>query len=168
MLSLQSILSRVEMRQGTNDYTVAWDGRRWQIPKAAVGPGLRGSSIRIEARLDGTLKARIGGQFVELTVCEKIEKTQAIESVRSARRHVPPPGQSQWMTTSVWRGRNSLRQRGIGSPFPVSPWESRGGFPLTPKASCAPARNAGPHRCCRLPPQEGCRPLVNPRRARGI
>jgi len=34
---------------------------------------------------------------VELTVCEKIEKTQAIESLRSARRHVPPPGQSQWM-----------------------------------------------------------------------
>jgi len=97
MLSLQSILSRVEMRQVTNDYTVAWGGRRWQIPKAAVGPGLRGSSIRIEARLDGTLEARIGGQFVELTVCEKIEKTQAIESVRPARRHVPPPGQSQWM-----------------------------------------------------------------------
>jgi hypothetical protein len=97
MLSLESILSRVEARQVTNDYTVAWDGRRWQIPKAAVGPGLRGSSIRIEARLDGTLRARMAGQFVELTVCEKVEKTQAIESMRPARRHVPSPGQSQWM-----------------------------------------------------------------------
>ena len=96
-LSLESILSRVETRQVTNDYTVAWDGRRWQIPKAAVRPGLRRSSIRIEARLDGTMRARIGDQFVELTACEKLEKTPAIESMRPARRHVPPPGQSQWM-----------------------------------------------------------------------
>ena len=38
-LSLESILSHMEQRQVTNDYTVAWEGRRWQIPKAAVRPG---------------------------------------------------------------------------------------------------------------------------------
>jgi hypothetical protein len=95
-LSLESTLSHMEQRQVMNDYTVAWEGRRWQIPKAAVKPGLRRSSIRIEARLDKTLRARIGGQFVILTVCERVEKTSAIESMRPARRHVPP-GQSQWM-----------------------------------------------------------------------
>jgi len=96
-LSLESILSHMEQRRVMNDYTVAWEGRRWQIPTAAVRPGLRRSSIRIEARLDGTLRARLGGQFVELIECEKVEKTPAIESMRPARRHVPPPGQSQWM-----------------------------------------------------------------------
>lgn len=97
-LSLESILSHVEQRQVTNDYTVAWEGRRWQIPKAAVRPGLRRSSIRIEARLDGTLQARIGSNFVTLTVCEKAGKREAATEVkRPARRHVPEPGQSQWM-----------------------------------------------------------------------
>jgi hypothetical protein len=96
-LSLGSILSRVETRQVTNDYTVAWDGERWQIPKTAVKPGLRRSSIRIEARLDGTLRARIGNEFVALTVCERREKPEATELSRPAHRYVPPPGQSQWM-----------------------------------------------------------------------
>jgi transposase len=97
-LSLESILSHVEHRQVTNDYTVAWEGRRWQIPKAAVRPGLRRSSIRIEARLDGTLQARIGSNFVTLTVCERAGKREAATEVkRPARRHVPQPGQSQWM-----------------------------------------------------------------------
>jgi transposase len=96
-LSRESILSHMEPRQVTNDYTVAWEGRRWQIPKAAVRPGLRRSSIRIEARLDGTLQARIGHDFVTLTVCEKKVKCEAAKVKRPARRHVPAPGKSQWM-----------------------------------------------------------------------
>ncbi len=96
--SLESILSHVEQRQVTNDYTVAWEGRPWQIPKAAVRPGLRRSSVRIEARLDGSLQTRIGEHFVTLTVCEKAGKQEAIPDLkRPARRHVPQPGESRWM-----------------------------------------------------------------------
>jgi len=97
-LHLESILSHVEQREVTNDYTVAWDGGRWQIPKAAIRPGLRRSSIRVEERLDGTLQTRIGEQFVTLTVCAKAVKCEITnEHSRPARRHVPPPGQSRWM-----------------------------------------------------------------------
>jgi hypothetical protein len=97
-LHLESILSHVEQRTVTNDYTVAWDGGRWQIPKAAVRPGLRRSSIRVEERLDGTLQTRIGEQFVTLTVCAKAVKCEITsERKRPARRYVPPPGQSRWM-----------------------------------------------------------------------
>jgi transposase len=96
-LSLASILSHVEQRRVTNDYTVAWQARRWQIPKAAVRPGLRRSSIRIEARLDGTLQARLASDFVALTLCEKAAKREAPKVKRPDRRHVPRPGQSQWM-----------------------------------------------------------------------
>jgi hypothetical protein len=97
-LHLESILSHVEQREVTNDYTVAWGGGRWQIPKAAVRPGLRRSSIRVEERLDGTLQTRIGEQFVTLTVCAKAVKCEITsERKRPARRHVPPPGQSRWM-----------------------------------------------------------------------
>jgi hypothetical protein len=96
-IRLESILSHVEMRQVTNDYTVAWEGGRWQIPKAEVRPGLRRSSIRIEARLDGTLVARIGDRFVALSSCEQSVKTRSPAAARPVRRHVPAPGQSRWM-----------------------------------------------------------------------
>jgi hypothetical protein len=97
-LSLESILSHVEQRQVTNDYTVAWDGQKWQIPKAAVMPGRRRSTIRIEARLDGTLQARIGEHFVMLAACTKADQREIKpEKKRPGRRHVPQPGQSRWM-----------------------------------------------------------------------
>jgi transposase len=96
-LSLESTLSHVEQRQVTNDYTVAWEGGKWQIPKAAVRPGLRRASLRIEARLDGSLQARIGEQWVTLTVCETAEQRKASHQKPRSRRYVPPPGKSQWM-----------------------------------------------------------------------
>jgi len=98
MLSLESILNHVEQRQVTNDYTVAWEGQKWQIPKAAVRPGLRRSTNRIEARLDGTLQTRIGEHFVMLAACEKADKAEIKpEQRRPAGRHVPQPGRSRWM-----------------------------------------------------------------------
>src|SRR5437016_302292 len=65
-------------------------------------------------------------------------------------------------------GRNSRRQQGILDPLSRFPQgASRGGrVHPTPEARCAPAKSAGTHRCCRLPPQEGCRPLVHPLRVR--
>ena len=82
----------------TNDYTVAWEGQKWQIPKAAVRPGLRRSAIRIEARLDGTVQTRIGEHFVMLAACQKADQREIKpDNKRPARRHVPQPGQSRWM-----------------------------------------------------------------------
>ena len=63
-IELASVLSHAEQRQVTNDYTVKWEGRWWQIPKEAARAGLRRASIRIEGRLDATVMARIGGGFV--------------------------------------------------------------------------------------------------------
>jgi hypothetical protein len=96
-LSLESILSRVGQREVTNDYTVAWEGQRWQIPKQAVGPGLRRASVRIEARLDGTVMARIGDRFVALTVCVRADKPAVDTPKPPGRRYVPRPGQNRWM-----------------------------------------------------------------------
>ena len=66
-----------------------------------------------------------------------------------------------------WRSKLACGSKEFNAPFPVSPsGASRGGrVPPTPEARCSPAQNAGKHRCCRLPPQEGCRPLVDPPRA---
>ena len=59
--------------------------------------GLRGSKIRIEARLDGRLMARIGEEFVELSVCDRAEKALLPARRSPARKHVPAPGASRWM-----------------------------------------------------------------------
>jgi predicted DNA-binding protein (UPF0251 family) len=112
-LRLESILSRVEQRQVTNDYTVAWDGKTWQIPKQAVRAGLRKSKLRIEARLDGTLMTRIGNQFVELAQCERMERPKTTAPKRPARRYVPAPGQSRWMDSFSVRNHEAATETGI-------------------------------------------------------
>ena len=66
-------------------------------PEEKVRPGVRGSTIRIEARLDGRLMARIGEEYVELSVCVPAERVMAQSRKRPARKHVPPPGTSRWM-----------------------------------------------------------------------
>ena len=161
-LRLASILSHVEQRQVTNDYTVAWEGRRWQIPRPAVQPGLRRSSIRVEARLDGTLQARIGAAFIALTVCEKAAKTTVTTS-RPGRRYVPPPGRSEWMNRFSLKGNDtwkSGRQPGSGAESACGSKESLSPFPF-PQGK--PGRAGSPHAAPNAaPPTRGLRPLVHP------
>ena len=96
-LELAGILSFTESRRVANDYTVAWKGGRWQIPEQAARVGLRGSSIRIEQHLDGTMKACLGGASVLLHVCEPTALRAPEQTKRPARRFIPAPGKSSWM-----------------------------------------------------------------------
>jgi len=150
-LCLESILSHVEPRRVNNDYTIAWAGGRWQIPKAALRPGIRGTTIRVEERLDGTMQARIGDGFVRLSECETPVSTP--EKPRSrAKRYIPKPGQSRWMDRfslkSPWKPAQEIAcgSKESSPPFPFPPGER-------------PGRAGSPHAAqTRLPPQEGCRP----------
>lgn len=163
---LESTLSHVEPRKAMNDYTIAWEGQRWQLPKEKVRPGLRGATIRIEGRLDGRLMARIGAEFVELSVCEKAEKMFMPARKRPARRHVPPPGTSRWMegfSVRNWeadQGKgtqslipavraeagSSLRRKEVDPPFPVSPRGKPGrvGSPHAAQSAAPPTRGLPP------------------------
>jgi hypothetical protein len=53
--NLAAILSSVETRQVGNDYTLRIHRNQYQISRASIRPGLRGASVRIEKRLDGSL-----------------------------------------------------------------------------------------------------------------
>jgi len=107
-LELASILSVVETRRVANDYTVPWRGAKWQIPRTALRPGLRGSQLRIEQRLDGSMVARIEGEFVGLQRCEETAATRA-PAQPPRKRFKPSPGQSRWMNgfrvagSAAWR-----------------------------------------------------------------
>ena len=66
---LGAILSRVEQRVVTNDYTLRWGGQIYQIERADVGPALRGARVRVEQRLDGSLAVRWRDRYVRVSVC---------------------------------------------------------------------------------------------------
>jgi DNA-binding Lrp family transcriptional regulator len=68
-LDLASILCHVEERVIGNDYTFSFAGRRYQILRAAVEAGMRRQRLRVELRLDGELKARYRGCYVDIAEC---------------------------------------------------------------------------------------------------
>ena len=120
-LDLSSILSVVEQRGVANDYTVQWRGVKWQIPRGAIRPGLRGSRLRIEQRLDGTMVARIDGRSVALQRCDgTAESNEARKIPRSGKRFQPAPGQSRWMDrfrvsgNAAWRAYRLEKSKAAG------------------------------------------------------
>jgi hypothetical protein len=67
--NLAASLSDVETRQVRNDYTLRWGGDFYQIDPKAVVPGLRGASVRVEHRLDGSLAVRYGERYLTVKRC---------------------------------------------------------------------------------------------------
>jgi transposase len=125
-LDLSSILSVVEQRGVANDYTVPWCGVKWQIPRAAIRPGLRGSRLRIEQRLDGTMVARINGRSVALQRCEGTAVPNQTRMVRrSGKRFQPAPGQSRWMDRFRVSGNAAWRAYRQQQSKAASPSESQ-------------------------------------------
>jgi transposase len=98
-VDVASILSWAENRQVANDYTVQWRGSKWQIPRTLIRPGLRGSKVRVEQRLDGSMMGRIDGQSVALQLClEESIPPRPRRPARPRARFKPAPGQSRWMS----------------------------------------------------------------------
>ena len=66
---LEASLSRVEMRQVRNDYTIRLDAALYQIDRQAVVGGLRGASVGVEKRLDGSIAVRFGESYLPARRC---------------------------------------------------------------------------------------------------
>ena len=60
---LSAILSVQEHRVVSNDYTVRFANRLYQLDKP-IYPGERGGQVTIELRLDGTMAIRLGAQYL--------------------------------------------------------------------------------------------------------
>jgi transposase len=121
-LDLHSILSVVEQRGVANDYTVQWRGTKWQIPRAAIRPGLRGSRVRIEQRLDGAMVASIDGRSIPLHRCDgSTVPDQTRPARRSRKRFQPAAGQSRWMDrfrvngNPAWRAYREQQSQAAGA-----------------------------------------------------
>ncbi len=66
---LAAILSHVEERVVANDYTLRYDKRIYQIARAEIRPGLRGATVRVEERMDHSVRVRFRDRYLAVSVC---------------------------------------------------------------------------------------------------
>ncbi len=96
-LELAAILCHVEQRVIGNDYTFSFAGRRYQIARAEAQAGMRHQRLRVELRLDGELKARFQGRYLQMGECG-LRAAAAAPAVRQpVRRDHNAGGKSSWM-----------------------------------------------------------------------
>jgi transposase len=110
---LPAILSHVELRQVTNDYTVRYSGKVYQIDRQEVRVGMRKAMVRVEERLDGTIAVRFQDRYVRVRRCAPPgcelppPKTVAAQHPRPAQT---TKRKSDWMKNFSIRSGPSLRQ----------------------------------------------------------
>jgi transposase len=96
-LELAAILCHVEPRVIGNDYTFSFAGRRYQIARAQAQTGMRRQSLRVELRLDGELKARYQGRYLDIAECGPRTTAIAPAACQPARKDHNRGGKSSWM-----------------------------------------------------------------------
>jgi len=92
---LEASLSSVESRQVTNDYTIRYQGKIYQIARKDIRSGLRGASVRVELRLDGSLALRFGERYLEIQLCEVAP--ERVETKPPAATRKPAASPRTWM-----------------------------------------------------------------------
>ena len=109
-LDLAAILCHVEERVIGNDYTFSFAGHRYQIERAAVQAGMRRQRLRVELRLDGELKARYQGHYVEISECGARVIAAEPTVHKPVRKDHNTGGRSNWMqgffdrpSPALWR-----------------------------------------------------------------
>jgi hypothetical protein len=109
---LAAILSHVETRQVTNDYTVRYQGLRYQIDRQDVRVGLRGGHVHVQQRLDGTVAVRFQEQYLRVSRADLAtpRKAAAELSAKPARPSKPEKRKSEWMKNFSIRTGRSLEQ----------------------------------------------------------
>jgi transposase len=93
--SLPASLSYVETRQVNNDYTIQFDNKTYLIARTDIRTGLRGGTVRVEVRLDGSLAVRFRNDYLAVTECLVRPK---VEPVRKPRKPAEPRKKSKWMS----------------------------------------------------------------------
>ena len=96
-LDLAAILCHMEERVIGNDYTISFAGRRYQIVRAQAQAGMRHKRLRVELRLDGELKARYQGRYVEIGPCGMPALAAEPTASKPVRKDHNAGGRSHWM-----------------------------------------------------------------------
>jgi len=85
--NLAASLSHVEARQVRADYTLGWDGKLYAIERERIVTRLRGATVRVENRLDGSMAVRHGERYLPIQEClvaRKVKSATAPKATNSA------------------------------------------------------------------------------------
>ena len=93
---LAAILSQVESRRVNHDYTIQLDSKIYQIARQDLCTGLRGATVRVEKRRDGSVAVRFRDRYLGMSVCEQRPKLPAPPPDSPARRARRPGQASEW------------------------------------------------------------------------
>ena len=96
--NLEAILSHVEKRQVTNDYTIRLDGKIYGIEHADICDGLRGAMVRVEKRQDGTVAIRFRDRYLRHQLCEPAKRVHKPTAGGRSRKGPNAGGKSKWMS----------------------------------------------------------------------
>ena len=107
---LASALSHVETRQVGNDYTLHYQGCLYQIARGDVRPGLRGATVRVEARLDGSLAVRFQQHWLNIEPIEP--RPKAAPAPKAAPRKPPSSG-----VPDAWRAAHQRMSQAKSLPM---------------------------------------------------
>jgi hypothetical protein len=105
--NLAASLSHSESRQVANDYTIRFANKLYQIQRADVRAGLRGGTVRVEKRLDGTLAVRFQDRYLHISECTAPPKAIAPPQPakpRSKAHHKPSEAARQALSRLVRSG----------------------------------------------------------------
>jgi DNA-binding Lrp family transcriptional regulator len=109
--NLVSSISIVKFPKIDNDHTFRVEKAKYRVDKRDVKPGLRGSRIRFERRLDGTVAARFGSTYLRISQCvggAAAESRAAPQNPKPPESRGKKPGHN-WMqkfnldNTPSWR-----------------------------------------------------------------
>jgi hypothetical protein len=97
-LDLAAILCHVEERVINNDYTFSFAARRYQIVPEQIQAGMRRQRLRVELRLDGELKARYQGRYINIRECVAgVQLPSPQVECKPVRKDHNAGGKSDWM-----------------------------------------------------------------------
>ena len=92
-----AILSPVEERVVTPDYTIRYQEKIYQIAGAEVRAGLRGGRVRVERRLDGSLAVKFRKHYVSMAECQLRSKVPPPPKPAAASKKAPSKAGRTWM-----------------------------------------------------------------------
>jgi DNA-binding CsgD family transcriptional regulator len=147
--NLAAILSIQHQRVVTNDYTIRFENRTYQVDKP-VYPGLRQGRVVIELRLDGTRAIRFGEKYLkhhEITARGESLGDAAPQTPRSLPPSRPMPGEEKQSRPSCEEGRPRGVQPtgGRSGCTPAEPYPPQPQHDFTATASIAKSPIDKPH-----------------------
>jgi len=94
---LAAILSQVKERVVTNDYTIRYQGKIYQIGREEIRTGMRSGRVRVESRLDGSLAVHFRDRYVSAQERKPQPKPASRPKMRPEVRERKCTPRSGWM-----------------------------------------------------------------------